>query len=190
MVARRHRSRSLPPRARERDCRRGHPEGTFPLNQLTTVPDDVPEEYPAWSPDGSRLAFTSHREGTSGPSEVWVIARDGSGLANLTDHPALENHGSWSPDGKWLSFNSNRSGDGDVYIRDSDGGSVRQRTTGEYLEGGAVWSPDGRFIAFTARTVPSAETGNLSIWVMRADGSGARLIFDSPGEDLGLSWTR
>jgi Tol biopolymer transport system component len=148
--------------------------------QITTVGDLVPEEYPAWSPDGLRLAFNSHRAGTS---DVWAADRDGSHLVNLTANPALEVSPSWSPAGTRIAFSSDRSAGGDVYLMDPDGSDLVRLTDDPAYDGGPVWSPDGRYLIFASR-----RGGGLGIWVMRADGSGETLLIDTPDEDLQMAW--
>ena len=49
---------------------------------------------PSWSPDGSRIAFVSARDGNP---EIYVMNADGSGLTRLTDNPALDIGPVWSP---------------------------------------------------------------------------------------------
>ena len=60
---------------------------------------------PAWSPDGTRLAFTSTRDGNS---ELYVMNRDGSGLRRLTNSPAIDSTPTWSPTGTQIAFTSDR----------------------------------------------------------------------------------
>jgi TolB protein len=83
---------------------------------------------------------------------------------------------------------SSRTREGDIYLMDPDGTNLVRLTTGPYFEGGPVWSPDGQYILFTARRVSTQEEGNLGLWVMRVDGTGATLLLDSPGEDLMADW--
>jgi Tol biopolymer transport system component len=153
--------------------------------EVTRVDDAVVEEYPAWSPDGLSLVFNSQR---SGGSEVWSIARNGQNAAQLTDDPSLDDSPDWSPDGSRIAFLSDRSGEGDIYLVNPEGKNQVQLTNGPYFEGGPIWSPDGRYILFTARQVSIQEEGNLGLWVMRADGTGGTLLFDSAGEDLMADW--
>jgi Tol biopolymer transport system component len=81
---------------------------------------------PAWSPDGSRVAFMADKDST-GDWEVYVINVDGSGLKNLTSSPTtMDLIPTWLPDGKHLAFRSNRGGVWGLWIMNDDGsGAVR-----------------------------------------------------------------
>jgi Tol biopolymer transport system component len=59
----------------------------------------------AWSPDGTRIAFTSNRDGNG---EIYVMNADGSNQINLTNNPELDEAPQWSPDGKKIVFQSKR----------------------------------------------------------------------------------
>src|SRR5258708_9953489 len=58
---------------------------------------------PAWSPDGTRLAFTSTRDGNS---EIYVMNADGSGVTRLTTDPNRDGHPAWC--GTRIAFQSDR----------------------------------------------------------------------------------
>jgi TolB protein len=49
---------------------------------------------PAWSPDGSKIAFVSSRE--AGPYKIYVMAADGTSQRRLTFHPSRDDSPSWS----------------------------------------------------------------------------------------------
>ena len=68
---------------------------------------EAPDYLPAWSPDGTRLAFTSSRDGNE---EFYIVNRDGSGLRRLTNSPSVEVTPTWSPTGNQLAFVSDRTG--------------------------------------------------------------------------------
>ncbi|HLJ11919.1 MAG TPA: hypothetical protein VKU82_12055, partial [Planctomycetaceae bacterium] len=63
------------------------------------------EEYPAWSPDGKRIAWSSTSEGNQ---ELYVASVDGSNRLRLTNDPAIDAHPAWSPDGTKIAFATNR----------------------------------------------------------------------------------
>jgi len=66
----------------------------YRITRLTdTMPADVANRYPTWSSDGQWLAFTSWRDGNA---EIYVMHRDGWGLHNLTNNPALDECPAWA----------------------------------------------------------------------------------------------
>ena len=96
--------------------------------------------YPAWSPDGSQMAFASTFDGSW---DIYVMQIDGSDLLQLTSHPAQDWHPTWSPNGEWLAFVSDRSGAGDIYLVRADGIELIQLTDNEAVEDFPEWSlPD------------------------------------------------
>lgn len=129
---------------------------------------------PAWSPDGSRIAYTSD---LGGPYQVWVMGSDGSGQRPLTS-VGQNAAPDWSPDGSQIVFHSDRDDPnrGTIYIMYADGSGQRRILLGGALAG---WSRDGRWIAFE-----SDRDGPGEIYAMRPDGSGlTRLTQD--GADKG-----
>jgi Tol biopolymer transport system component len=112
--------------------------------QLTD--DAFRDRGPAWSPDGSRIAFYSDR---SGRYETWAVRPDGSGLEQLTQTEGLARWlPEWSPDGKSLATTDGR----DTWITDLS--KPLAERSGEAIprrEGHALyprsWSPDGRTLA-------------------------------------------
>jgi Tol biopolymer transport system component len=150
---------------------------------LTRTEADVPEEAPAWSPNGERIAFTSHR---SGSSDIWMVDIDGGDLHNLTPEPSLESAASWSPDGRHIVFGSNRAASsvegGDLFTMRPDG-TDPQRLTDEGLSYRPAWSPDGRWIAFN-----SQRDGDSEVYAMHPDGTGQRRLTAHPETDGLPAW--
>ena len=117
---------------------------------------DVPIEYhwrpyvaqPVWSPDGRRIAFAAPGVGEERNADIFIINVDGSGLLNLTRHPAEDFQPAWSPDGQYIAFISRRGEKwGSVYITDLDGFTSREIFS-DYAADPA-WSPSSSQIVFT-----------------------------------------
>ncbi len=124
---------------------------------------------PAWSPDGSRIAFSSRRSGTF---DLYVMNADGTGTERLTSGGKNDSHPTWSPSGTTIAF----ARAGDIYVMNADGSGPRRVSDPSVEESEPAWSPDGGWIAFARRT---PGTPVQEIWLMRPNGS-AR-----PRADLG-----
>jgi TolB protein len=92
---------------------------------------------PAWSPDGSSIAFVSDKEGNF-EIYIWEIERDQA--QRLTHDPGNDRHPSWSPDGKHIVFASDRSGNWDIYLMRSDGSGITRLTDDPAADVEPAWS--------------------------------------------------
>jgi len=134
------------------------------LAQLRKVMDDTATATePAFSPDGSRIAFTSTRDGQP---EVYVMDADGTNVARLTNSPGLDGDPSFSPDGQVVVFHSQRTGHRQIYLQPITS-SVAVPLTQEPADNSQPsMSPDGELIAFV-----SNRDGNNHVWLMAKDGT-------------------
>ena len=134
------------------------------LAQLRKVMDDTATATePAFSADGSRIAFTSTRDGQP---EVYVMDADGTNAARLTNSPGLDGDPSFSPDGLSVVFHSQRTGHRQIYLQPITS-SVAVPLTQEPADNSQPsMSPDGELIAFV-----SNRDGNNHIWLMAKDGT-------------------
>ena len=100
---------------------------------------------PAWSPDGTKIAFASDRDGNV---EIYVMNADGTNPRNLTNHPAddgelLWSRPAWSPDGMKIAFTSMRDGNAEIYVMAADGTNPRNLTHHPAQDDMPAWSPLG-----------------------------------------------
>lgn len=121
------------------------------------------EEWPAWSPDGKYLAFTSTRDENQ---EVYVLQLEDGAERRVTSDPAIDAHPAWSPDGKRLAFATARWGDLEIALINPDGTNLLRLTESPGLDDYPAWSPDGQRLAFV-----SNRDGNFEIYLCNADGS-------------------
>ncbi|MGE3469017.1 MAG: amidohydrolase family protein [Vicinamibacterales bacterium] len=113
--------------------------------------DGYDAHAPAWSPDGTRIAFQAYLRDTW---HVWTIGADGTGLRQITAGPFDDREPHWSPDGARLAFSSDRGGSYDVWVVTLASGEIRRITSAESNESMPAWSPDGREIAFVSDRDP------------------------------------
>jgi TolB protein len=114
-----------------------YPDGT--LGNLTNTPGSS-DDGPAWSPDGTKIAFRSYR---SGHPDLYVMNADGSGVTQLTADAATEGRPAWSPDGKMIAFGSTSDLVAwELYVMNADGSGVTQLTTNNgSVDPWPAWSP-------------------------------------------------
>jgi Tol biopolymer transport system component len=138
---------------------------------------------PAWSPDGSKIAFASERTGNV---DIWVMNNDGTDLVDLTNNEAKDHSPAWSPDGQWIAFASVRDSlYWELYLMRPDGSDIQRLTWWEDASDlSPSWSPDGTRLAFASK-----RDGNWEIYTMDRDGSNLIRLTDDPADDTDPSWS-
>jgi TolB protein len=131
------------------------------LAQLTYDPAD--DLDPDWSPDGTRIAFSSNR---AGMHHIYVVNGDGSSVTQITTANADDTEPAWSRDGKRIAFVRALEGNREIYVVNVDGSNETRLTFNPGVDVSPNWSSDGR-IFFT-----STRDGRGEIYVMNADGGG------------------
>ena len=140
------------------------------LRRLTTHLGDA--SHPAWSPDGSQIAFSRDIPAGRGRPEVlgvYDVPAAGGAARLVVGGPlgAYASHPAWSPDGKRLAVTHWTEGDQhDIFTVGIDGRNLRRVTsTGQAYA--PAWSPDGKTIAFSndgVMTAVSSEGGELRVF--------------------------
>jgi Tol biopolymer transport system component len=119
--------------------------GSGVVRLTNNTADDL---HPVWSPDGSRIAFASDRDGNF---NIYTMSADGSDLVRLTDDSVDYVFPTWSSDGSQIACVSSQEGNADIYLMKADGSNLTRLThTASVDEWAPDWSPDGTLIAFSA----------------------------------------
>jgi TolB protein len=92
---------------------------------------------PDWSPDGTRIAFSS---GNDVETQIFIVDIDGSNLVQLTNDRSYNENPVWSPDGKMIAFWSNRTGNGEIFSIYIDGTGLRNLTNDPAEDENPSWS--------------------------------------------------
>lgn len=141
---------------------------------------------PAWSPDGSRIAFRSMVDGPFGSAgRIFVVNVDGTGLRQLSpDVPDpnvvyyFDDSPTWSPDGATIAFDRF----GALAVINVDGTGLTTLSTPEGAETPS-WSPDGTHIAYTSFI------NTRDVFVSNADGSNPVRVTSAPEQENNPRWS-
>lgn len=137
--------------------------------QLTNNPTGYGDVEPALSPDGMKIAFTSHRHGDNN-TEIYVMRADGSGQNRLTDNTVEDSLPAWSPDGTMIVYVSEGT---KINVINAAGGPSTTifETSGFFYVASVDWSATGNSIAFELGSQFSND-----IFTMNPDGTNLNQI--------------
>ncbi|MFQ5690621.1 MAG: amidohydrolase family protein [Gemmatimonadota bacterium] len=145
---------------------------------ITDVYGDA--RQPAWSPDGTRIAFQSYRDGNW---HIWSVAADGADLRQHTFGPYDDREPDWSHDGARIAFSSDREGNYDVWAVAIEDGTLQRLTTDPADEWGPSFAPGDSSVAFA-----STRDGRSGVWIRKGDGAERRLA-SFQGLGFAPSWS-
>jgi Tol biopolymer transport system component len=158
---------------------------------LANMTKNSAEDFsPAWSPDGSRIAFDSNRNGNY---EIFVMNADSTGVMNMTNHADWDVHPSWSSDGGHIAFVSDRDGNWEIYAMLSNASREGRVTNHPHEDDHPSWTPDNTRITFaTNRDDPDPDNCgldcNYEIYVTTTSGDQLVRLTNHPAQDLDPAW--
>ncbi|HEY1984158.1 MAG TPA: Tol-Pal system beta propeller repeat protein TolB [Terracidiphilus sp.] len=137
------------------------------LGRLVSFPGGAAggsNQSPAWSADGTKIAFSSSR---TGDPEIWVADAGGGNLHKLTSFRGPDVAPTWNPrTNSQIAWVSGRTGEPQIYTMDQDGANVQRMTDGGYAISPS-WSSNGQFLTFSwNRKYGPGAPGGQDIYVM------------------------
>ena len=145
-------------------------DAALTTSQVQWTTDNFQDLYPAWSPDGSKIAFSSNRFGSN--YEIVIFDRNTQTFQRLTNNSAMDTNPTWSPDGTKIAWATNRNGNYEIYWTNANGTSTQIRLTNDpAADTEPWWGPDGRIVFTSTRNQNTQQ-----IHIMNANGSGVARV--------------
>ena len=144
--------------------------GLILVVSLTTLATD---DEPAWSPDGSHIAFVSDR---TGHSEIYIMNADGSNVVRRTFSESYSQNPAWSPDGARIAYSSMSNGSANISVVGAMSGSPSVLFEEPGRIANPSWSPDGTKLALVSDWF--AYDFVYDIFTINADGTNLTALTD------------
>jgi Tol biopolymer transport system component len=156
------------------------PDGSDAIN---ITDDPLFNGQPAWSPDGSRIAFIEEEEAGS-IATLHVMNSDGTGDRVLVNGTGSETQPEWSPDGKSIAYVKNTGGTPSIHVVETDGSNDQVLVNMNGVAEAPSWSPTGDRIAFAANVGENQE-----IFTVDPDGSNLERLTQNEDTDAAPEWS-
>ncbi|MDQ1729165.1 MAG: hypothetical protein QOD33_1290 [Pyrinomonadaceae bacterium] len=140
-------------------------------NQVQLTTSLAYDDEPKWSPDGSKIAFISARDGNF---EIYTMNADGSAQTRITNNILADGFPAWSHDGTKIAFirgNLDNPATFEVYVMNANGSNEMRLTNDSVIDGVPAWSPDGSRIVFMSGGTTVFDPNSFEIYAINADGS-------------------
>ena len=137
--------------------------------RLTTSLDY--DDQPAWSPEGSTLAFMTNRDGNF---EIYSMPGVGGIPTRLTNNPAADGFPAYSPDGTKIAFvrgDLRNPSTFEIWVMNANGSNQVRLTNDTVIDGVPSWSPDGTRIVFISGGASVFDPNSFEIYWINVDGS-------------------
>jgi len=150
-------------------------------NRRRVTKDNLGAMYPAWFPDGGRIAYTRY----NGRRQESCAVDLGTGATTrLTSFPGLNAFVAVSPNGAEIAMSLSRDGNTEIYRLAADGSRPTRLTFGRSTESSPCWSPEGRRMAFV-----SDRSGSPQVYVMNSTGGTAERLTYRGGYNTSPDWS-
>jgi len=141
-----------------------------PSRLITSTQADLNPDY---SPDGSKIVFSSRRTGSS---EIWMSDAEGQNPVQLTSLGQHSGTPRWSPDGRTIAFDSRPEGHSDIFVMDVATRSLFRLTDHPADDVVPSWSNDGNWVYFG-----SDRTGKWEVWKVSRHGGETSQVTENGG---------
>jgi type II secretory pathway predicted ATPase ExeA len=145
------------------------------------IDDGSQNMSPVLSPDGTHLAYTSYRDGTS---HIYLRDLASGQETQLTSGPWLALPGTWSPNGRYLSFSQNVKGNNDIFIYDMMQQRFRRLTQHKGIDVSPSFAPDSQRLVFS-----SDRTGSPQLYITDIAGTSPVRLTQTGAYNTSPSWS-
>ena len=150
-------------------------------NVQTILKSHEPLISPAWSPDGSKIAYVSFE---NQKPVVYVQSMTTGKRRILADFKGSNSAPAWSPDGTKVALVLSRDDGSQLYVLNADGSGLKRLTFGGGIDTEPAWSPDGQSLLFT-----SDRDGSPQIYQMQALGGTAKRLTFEGNYNVSPAWS-